>query len=602
MSRADKQRDKHITRQIHRLFWQGNLANKKTFTLWLLNRPLAIFVYNILIPIQIAFCLQAIITQHFERVGHYAIMIIVLSLVYCVLWGLGGKAICRNGAIGAAYIQRRVFANYLQKDYEFYNSTYLGALSAQAVRMRDAFNEYNQVMLNVGPIQVIVVISSIVVIALNSWMLALVTLFGMGLVLGFTIGSSRWRLRYRRELGEAGSELAGVVGDALGQATVVKSFASEGYEGKRLDKSLAKWSERQYMSWLSSVPSDMGRMFLAACVMAVLLLMTSRLYQDHRISIAIVALVQLYVVRLVTMTQSIADSIKTLETSIAGAYESMRTMQVEPTVVDAPDPQNYSPKAANNIEFKSTTFRYSDSPEGRYAVKDFSLSIKEGEKIGVVGYSGSGKTTLTKLLMRFMDLTDGSIEVAGLKLDDVRQADLRARIAYVPQEPLLFHRSITENIAYGRPGASHKEIMAAAKAAYVDEFAGDLPKGYDTLVGERGVKLSGGQRQRVAIARALLKEAPILVLDEATSALDSRSEKLIQQALWKLMKGRTALVIAHRLSTIQRMDRIVVMNKGKIVQVGTHQELLKQKGIYAELWEHQSGGYLGGAPKAEETE
>src|SRR5262249_30598532 len=158
------------------------------------------------------------------------------------------------------------------------------------------------------------------------------------------------------ELGEAGSELAGVVGDALGQATVVKSFASEGYEEKRLDKSLAKWSERQYKSWLSSVPSDMGRMFLAACVMAVLLLMTSRLYQNHTISIAIVALVQLYVVRLVTMTQSIADSIKTLETSIAGAYESMRTMQVEPTVVDAPDAHAYSAKATNNIEFKSTTF------------------------------------------------------------------------------------------------------------------------------------------------------------------------------------------------------------------------------------------------------
>jgi ATP-binding cassette subfamily B protein len=230
---------------------------------------------------------------------------------------------------------------------------------------------------------------------------------------------------------------------------------------------------------------------------------------------------------------------------------------------------------------------------GNDAISDFSLTIQPGEKIGLIGYSGGGKTTVTKLLLRFMDVDKGSIFLDEIDIRDLRQSDLRRVIAYVPQEPLLFHRSISENIAYSRPEASQKAIQQAAQIAHVDEFVKDLPQGYDSMVGERGVKLSGGQRQRVAIARALLKDAPILVLDEATSALDSQSERYIQQALWKLMEHRTAIVIAHRLSTIQKMDRIIVLDRGKIVQSGTHTELLKDKaGIYANLWAHQSDGYL----------
>lgn len=222
-----------------------------------------------------------------------------------------------------------------------------------------------------------------------------------------------------------------------------------------------------------------------------------------------------------------------------------------------------------------------------------SIYQSPGEKIGLVGPSGGGKTTITKLLLRFMDISKGSISIDGQDIRKITQSDLRRFISYVPQEPLLFHRTIAENIAYGTHNATREMIQKAAKGAHAEEFIQSLSDGYETLVGERGVKLSGGQKQRIAIARAMIKDAPILVLDEATSALDSESEVLIQDALWKLMKDRTAIVIAHRLSTIQHLDRIIVLDKGKIAEEGTHKDLVKKKnGLYARLWSHQSGGFI----------
>ena len=223
---------------------------------------------------------------------------------------------------------------------------------------------------------------------------------------------------------------------------------------------------------------------------------------------------------------------------------------------------------------------------------DFDLKVPAGKTVGLVGVSGSGKTTLTKLLLRFDDVTSGGIYIDGKDIRDVTQKSLREAIAYVPQESSLFHRSIYENIAYGRMDAKREEVIRAAKLANAEEFIRDLPNGYDTLVGERGVKLSGGQRQRIAIARAILKDAPILVLDEATSALDSESEALIQEALANLMKGRTSIVVAHRLSTIAGLDIIVVLREGKIVEQGSHHELLARGGEYAKLWSRQSGAFL----------
>jgi ATP-binding cassette subfamily B protein len=245
---------------------------------------------------------------------------------------------------------------------------------------------------------------------------------------------------------------------------------------------------------------------------------------------------------------------------------------------------------SGKIEFNHTSFSYKDQES---IFNDFNLSISGGERVALVGPSGGGKSTIVKLLFRSYDLTGGGIEIDGQDISKVTQESLREQISLVPQDPILFHRSILENIRYAKPEATEKEVIAAAKAAHCHEFIEKLSSKYETMVGERGVKLSGGERQRVAIARAILKNAPILVLDEATSSLDSESESLIQDALKTLMQGKTTIVIAHRLSTIMAMDRIVVIEDGQITEQGKHEELLKDKdGKYQKLWHIQAGGFV----------
>jgi ATP-binding cassette subfamily B protein len=281
--------------------------------------------------------------------------------------------------------------------------------------------------------------------------------------------------------------------------------------------------------------------------------------------------------------------VKNINRAFGDSADMTEILQLRAEIQDPDQPEDSSIHRGR-IDFKDVGFSYGEAHDPLF--KRLSFVIKPGEHVGLVGHSGGGKSSLVQLLSRVMDINSGEILIDGQDIKNLRQRDLRKAIAYVPQEPLLFHRSLMENIRYGRPEATDEEVIAVAKMAHAHDFIEKLSEGYGTLVGERGVKLSGGQRQRVAIARAMLKNAPILVLDEATSALDSESEILIQDALWKLMEGRTSIVIAHRLSTIQKMDRIIVLEDGKIAEQGSHKELLAKNGTYAKLWAHQSGGFL----------
>ena len=308
------------------------------------------------------------------------------------------------------------------------------------------------------------------------------------------------------------------------------------------------------------------------------------------LDIAIAIFTLTYVQRASTQIFAMGQIIQGFEQAFLDAAPMSDMLMKAPTVVDKPNAITLT-KISPTIELENVSYHYDDRVDTN-VIDNVSLTIPAGQKVGLVGHSGAGKTTITHLLLRFSDVTGGAIKIDGHDLRDIAQESLRQHIAYVPQEPMLFHRTLRENIAYGTPGASTKQIEAAATKANAMGFITDLPLGLDTIVGERGIKLSGGQRQRIAIARAVLKDAPILILDEATSALDSESEKLIQDALQKLMKGRTSIVIAHRLSTISKLDRVIVLDKGDIVEDGSHEALLNEKGIYAKLWAHQSGGFI----------
>ncbi len=489
-------------------------------------------------------------------------------------------------------IAEEVLDHMLDQSTDFHANNFSGSLVSQTNKLMGSYIRAADTSIY----QVFTLLSGIVIASVilahraPLFVAVLIAFTGLFVTVAFKV--SRPVRRISAKTAAAESQQTGYLADAITNVIAIKSFSRRDYERKRFQKAtnftrfnlfkMSKASQKQ-MNYLGILTRTMGSLALLMAVISVMV---------YNVNIATVFLIFSYTSGILDQLFTFANTgLRNYNRSIGDGSDMVEALLQQPAVKDSLKPE-VSRIHDGEVMFNKVVFDHESETEGKALFHNFSLHIKAGEKVGLVGHSGGGKTTFTKLILRFMDIDKGEILIDDQNIAHITQDDLRRSITYVPQEPLLFHRTLAENISYGKANPSDKEVIEVAKMAHAHEFIKDLPKGYETLVGERGIKLSGGQRQRIAIARAMLKDAPILVLDEATSALDSESEKLIQDALWKLMEDRTAIVIAHRLSTIQRMDRIVVLEEGKIVEQGSHKDLLEKDGVYARLWAHQSGGFL----------
>ena len=572
------------------IFWQTGLAHKRLLLLALMY-PIGNMFYNTITPLIISKMLAAIAVSG-GRPTRYIPYFIIFATAGVLLNRYGFAAMLRHQAKTMSLLQTQALEVLLKRSLGFHNNNVGGKLVSDAIDYSTAYSQLAGAIYATLIPFLLTLVSGVILIFWNSWILGLIMLGMILFALGSGIYESRQRKPMREQRLHASKAVTSHTADTILNVQTVKTFAAESHELKHheiINKELTGYRLRD---WSNAAYKGNNRIAVLLFMQLILLITAIHLTKNNPLLLGPSIFAFSFTVILGTRLFEINTILRTVEDALLQASPMTEIIEQTTEIPDSPMATKLIIKKGV-IKLDNIDFQYQDVSNSQTVFTQLAMEVKSGEKIGLVGPSGGGKSTLTSLLLRFEDITGGSITIDGQDIRNVTQKSLREAISYVPQEPLLFHRSILENIRYGKPGASIKEVEHAARLAHAIEFIIKLPLGFDTIVGERGVKLSGGQRQRVAIARAMIKDAPILVLDEATSALDSESEKLIQAALWKLMEGRTTIVIAHRLSTIQHMDRIVVLDNGRVVEEGAHKDLVKKKdGLYARLWSHQSGGFL----------
>jgi ATP-binding cassette subfamily B protein len=588
-------------KQIHtlrtlRFFWDH--ATRYPAMVWALGLlvPALVVSSDFVMPYILAQVLATISTGNYDHQNVWASFgpQLVAYSAFALISGVIGWRVAIWLAVHlevnvARDLSRRVFSHLMAMSASFHANRFAGSLVSQTNKLIGAYMRLaDATMFNLAPL-IVSIIATVVILAPRAPRYVAILLIISVAYLAGTIYFSGAVSAASAAEAAAQNRQTGYLADSLSNVSAIKTFAAISSEEARYGLANDEVREAGLRTVSALIKRQNYASFLSQSLRITALIIAIIGVGVFKADIATIFLMVTYTGTLSSNLWQFQSVLRQYNRALGDSHDMIEILQIKPGIKDPIDSEP-SRMTAGDIVFKDMTFTHGENDDPLFS--QLNLHIRPGEKIGLVGRSGSGKTTLTRLLLRFADLDSGHIAIDGQNITRVTQDDLRRAISYVPQEPLLFHRTLRENIAYGKPDATEEEIQRAAQRAHAHDFIEKLPHGYDTLVGERGIKLSGGQRQRVAIARAMLKDAPILALDEATSALDSESERLIQSALWSLMEGRTAIVIAHRLSTIARMDRIVVLEDGTIIEDGTHAQLLAAGGQYASLWSHQSGDFI----------
>ncbi len=488
-----------------------------------------------------------------------------------------------------ARLKQNAFNYMLKHSYGFFTNNFTGGLVQRVNRFTRAFESLsNSIVYQIIPLT-ITILGSVIVTYFIAPVVSILIIIWIIVFVIFSLIISQWKLKYDIISAEADSQTTGYLSDSITNNNAISLFTGHGYESDAFKDVSNNQARKTRFSWYLSDTIDAVQSFLIVLIEFFIFYYTIKYWEKGFTTIGTFVLAQTYIIGLAQQLWGLNKTIRTIYQGIADAKEMVEILVKQYEIKDSPDAKKLLVKKGE-IVFKDVSFKFD---ENREVLNNLNLTIKQAEKVAVIGPSGAGKTTFVRLIMRLYEIVKGKIEIDGQDISGVTQDSLRENISLVPQDPVLFHRTLMENIRYGRRDATDEEVIEAARLAHCAEFIDVLPDKYNTYVGERGIKLSGGERQRVAIARAILKKAPILILDEATSSLDSYSESLIQKALDNLMKNCTTIVIAHRLSTIRKMDRIIVMEDGKIIEEGTHEELSnKNSGLYKDLWELQAGGFI----------
>ncbi len=517
------------------------------------------------------------------------LMITLLKAVQWVLWRLATFSDSYFTSKVSFDLSDQCFSYLHRHSFSYFNNNFVGSLVKRVKWFVKAFEAItDRFSWGLVPLFVDIVVVAAVLFYINFWL-------GLG-VLTWTITFlainwifTKYKLRYDIARSEAETATTRVLADTITNNSNVKLFNGYRREVRLFSQVLDDYRAKRLFTWNLGNIIEALQGFLMVSLEIGIMFLAIKLWERQLLTIGDFVLIQSYLISIFMRTWEFGRILRTIYENLADAEEMTVVLDTPHEIQDAPEAKKLA-VTKGEIEFKQVSFNYHQT---RKLLVKFNLNIKAGERLALVGASGAGKTTIIRLLLRMHDVIGGEILIDGQNIAKVTQESLWQNVSLVPQDPILFHRTLMENIRYGKPGVTDQEVMAAAKAANCHKFIMSLSDGYNTYVGERGIKLSGGERQRVAIARAILRNAPILVLDEATSSLDSESEGLIQDALDKLMVNKTVIVIAHRLSTIRKMDRVVVIDQTGIVEQGGHSELSKKKGgIYYKLWKLQAGGFI----------